>query len=432
MGKKISDYLKLNIFKGDIGIWMIYFLLCMVSLVAIYSASSNLTFKSGNHWEPVVSQAGFLLFGLLIIIAINNVPCKFFKLIPLFGMPIAIGMLGYVLLKQQGVNDAARWIDIFGVKFQPSEFAKSMLILQIAVVLSKVNQRKRKLSESRARNASETIDKSMRKAFYVCSAYACLTCGLIAPENFSTAGMLFLVIATMMYVGNIPLKYLGKGFAVIGAIGGFALFLMFATPEETLKNYRRALTWKHRIESKFVHSDSDDENATINMEEKWQENTAHIAIANSNVVGLGVGNSIERDFLPHAESDFIYSIIVEETGIFGGLLVLMLYVMLLVRVWKIAQKCDKYFPAYLIIGLGLMMVVQALVNMAVSVGLFPVTGQTLPLISHGGTSIIITSFNMGMILSVSRYAQSVTEKAKALEMASANETQEFASSEGMQ
>jgi cell division protein FtsW len=168
------------------------------------------------------------------------------------------------------------------------------------------------------------------------------------------------------------------------------------------------------------------------MEEKWQENTAHIAIANSNVVGLGVGNSIERDFLPHAESDFIYSIIVEETGIFGGLLVLMLYVMLLVRVWRIAQKCDKYFPAYLIIGLGLMMVVQALVNMAVSVGLFPVTGQTLPLISHGGTSIIITSFNMGMILSVSRYAQSVTEKAKALEMASANETQEFASSEGMQ
>ena len=151
-----------------------------------------------------------------------------------------------------------------------------------------------------------------------------------------------------------------------------------------------------------------------------------------NVVGLGVGNSIERDFLPHAESDFIYSIIVEETGIFGGLLVLMLYVMLLVRVWRIAQKCDKYFPAYLIIGLGLMMVVQALVNMAVSVGLFPVTGQTLPLISHGGTSIIITSFNMGMILSVSRYAQSVTEKAKALEMASANETQEFASSEGMQ
>ncbi len=225
---------------------------------------------------------------------------------------------------------------------------------------------------------------------------------------------------------------LGKGFAVIFAIGATALVLMFATPEETLKDYRRALTWKHRIEAKFSHSDSKDDKTSANMEEKWQENTAHIAIANSNVVGLGVGNSIERDFLPHAESDFIYSIIVEETGVFGGLFVLLLYVMLLVRVWRIAQKCDKYFPAYLVIGLGLMMVVQALVNMAVSVGLFPVTGQTLPLISHGGTSIIITSFNMGMILSVSRYAQSVTEKAKALEMASANETEEFASSEGMQ
>lgn len=421
-------------------IWMIYFLLCMVSLVAIYSASSNLTFKGGNHWDPVVNQAGFLFLGLLIILCVIRIPCKYFKLIPIIGLPIALFMLAYVLFKQKGLNDAARWIDIFGIKFQPSEIAKSMLILEVAVILSKVNQQRRQLMQRSSEKASakEALRQRMLHAFRVVSGLAILTCGLIAPENFSTACMLFLVIAVMMYVGNIPRILLAKAFLVLLAVGLLFGTLLMTTPDNALSRYRRALTWKHRIQSKIHHTSGEANEATYNLDEHWQETTSHIAIANSNIIGRGVGNSIERDFLPHAESDFIYSIIVEETGIFGGLLVLMLYLTLLIRVWRIAQRSDKYFPAYLAIGLGLMLVIQALVNMAVAVGLAPVTGQTLPLISRGGTSILITSFNIGMILSVSRYTEQVGEKnaftndTDQPDAASTLETQEYASSEGMQ
>jgi len=431
MGKKLSDYLKLNLFKGDKGIWMIYFLLCIISLVEIYSAASNLTFKAGNHWDPVVNQAGFLLLGFLVILAVIRIPCKFFKLIPIIGLPVAILMLAYILFMQKGVNDAARWIDLFGIRFQPSEFAKSMLILQVAVILSKVNQKRRKALAQKGRAAD--LSAAMLKAYWGIMLCAGVTCLLIMPENFSTACMIALVIFTMMYVGNIPGKYLLRTFLVVAGIGGLAFFLLIVTPDESLGKFRRALTWKHRLEAKFQPAQDASGEKTINIEEKWQETTSHIAIANSGGIGLGVGNSIERDFLPHAESDFIYSIIVEETGIIGGVLVMMLYVSLLVRVWRIAKRSDKYFPAYLVIGLGLMLVVQALVNMAVSVGLMPVTGQTLPLISHGGTSILITSFNIGMILSVSRYVEKVNETAdQPAEIASANETQEYATSEGMQ
>lgn len=428
MGKRITDYLKLNLFKGDMGIWMIYFLLCIISLVEIYSAASNLTFKSGNHWDPVLNQAFFLFLGLLVILAMIRIPCKFFKLIPIIGLPIALLMLLYVLVMQRGLNDAARWIDIFGIRFQPSEFAKSMLILEVAVILSKVNRkRKKQTAQTQAGKYAE-----LKKAFYMIVFCAGLTCGLIAPENFSTAAMLALVIAVMMYVGNIPKRLLGKTFLFLLAVGAIGITFVIITPDAKLGHYRRALTWKHRITDKISSAQAENKTSVYHMDDNWQECASHIAIANSNVIGLGVGNSIERDFLPHAESDFIYSIIVEETGVVGGILVMMLYITLLVRVWRIAQRSDKYFPAYLVIGLGLMLVVQALVNMAVAVGLAPVTGQTLPLISHGGTSILVTSFNIGMILSVSRYVERVNaSRAAAVETTTTHETEEYASGEGM-
>jgi cell division protein FtsW len=279
----------------------------------------------------------------------------------------------------------------------------------------------------------------MRRAFLHAGVRILIICGLILPENFSTAAMLFVVMFALMYIANTPFRYLLKTVLVIMTVGAVAVTIVLSTPEEALEDNGRVLTWKHRIEKKLhIHSDEND-NTTIslasakdaNMDENWQENVSHIAIANSRFIGKGVGNSDERDFLPHAESDFIYSIIVEETGFIGGFIVMMLYVTLLIRAWRIARKCDKYFPAFLVVGLCLMLVTQALVNMAVAVGLAPVTGQTLPLISHGGTSILITSFNIGMILSVSRYAQKV--EARQLQEKAALETAdaEFGSSEGM-
>ncbi len=428
MGKKISDFLSINVFKGDVGIWMIYFLLCMVSLVEIYSAGSNLTFKSGNHWDPLVNQAFFLSMGFLVILLMNNIPCKYFKLIPVLGLPIAAGLLLWLLVQQKALNDAARWIDIFGIKFQPSELAKSMLILSVAVIMGKVNQRKL-LPDTGANH--ETNRANMRRAVRHAGLRILLICALIMPENFSTAAMLFVVMLALMYIANTPFRYLWKTVLVIFAVGAVAVVFITQLPDEALEEHGRMLTWKHRIERKILHINNDNPPEADDMAENWQENTSHIAIANSQIVGLGVGNSVERDFLPHAESDFIYSIIVEETGVIGGFIVMMLYVTLLIRSWRIARKCDKYFPAFLVVGLSLMLVVQALVNMAVAVGLAPVTGQTLPLISHGGTSILITSFNIGMILSVSRYALKVEARQKEETAALETVDDEFGSSEGM-
>lgn len=435
MGKKISDYLRLNLFKGDKSIWMIYFLLCMVSLVAIYSASSSMTFKSGNHWDPVVNQAGFLLAGLAVILACVYIPCKYFKLLPIMGMPIVVVMLLYMLFFQKGTNEAARWIDL-GVKFQPSELAKTCLIMMVAVILSRTQKEEKIRTKKGTRYVIRATKGGYKKPFYTIGILTCMVCGFIAPENFSTAAMLFVVIVAMMFIGNVPIGLMFKGLGVIFVIGAIGVASLLLLPDSML-TAKRTLTWKHRIEKKLHIGDekSAKEETTLDLDENRQVYTSHIAIANSNVIGVGVGNSIERDFLPHAESDFIFSIIVEETGVFGAFIVIMLYISLLVRVGRIAQKCDRFFPAFLVVGLGMMMVLQALVNMAVAVGWAPVTGQTLPLISHGGTSIIITSFNIGLILSVSRYAEKVSqasnEPTDKLQPAVVD-TEEYYSSEGMQ
>ncbi len=429
MGKKLTDYLKLNLFKGDKGIWMIYFLLCMVSLVSIYSASSNLTFSGGNHWGPVVDQAGFLLVGLVVILLVIRIPCKFFKLLPLVLYPVVILMLVYVLFSNKALNEGARWISVFGVSFQPSEIAKSVLILAVAVVLSRMQKEEVLKSGKRVLRATKG---GHAKAFKAILLLSVLVCGLIAPENFSTAAMLALVIFLMMFVGNIPPDLMLKSMAVLVLLGALFVAALLLLPDSALSNKKRLLTWKHRIEVRFKPEEQKKEERASDFDTHRQEMTARIAIANSNVIGLGVGNSIERDFLPHAESDFIFSIIIEEMGIFGALLVILLYMALLVRVCRIAQKCDRFFPAFLVIGLGAMLVLQAFVNMAVAVGWAPVTGQTLPLISRGGTSILVTSLNIGMILSVSRYAEKVSEtKEDPAEQLGRHETAEIYSAEGM-
>ena len=443
MGKFVNALMGGSLFKGDKGVWMIYFFLCMISLVEVYSASSRLTFEGGHHWGPMVSQAGFLLLGLVIILLVHRIPCKWFMLFPFILLPVALMLLLYTAVFGGGsmVNAANRWVDFFGIRFQPSEVAKAALLMTAAMVLAKTQTEKEEYVRGRKRKVVGAIKGRRYLAFAIVGGAALLICGLIMMDNMSTGLMLFFVVIVIMFIGHVPRDLMFKGLLVLMAMGAFVTMLAFVLPEKTLNETsmtKRLVTVKHRIERKFnVGDEQDKKNANkteaqiLLGDEKSQETYAAIAIANSDVIGLGPGNSIQRDFLQHAESDFIYAIIVEELGIGGALFVAFLYLALLIRVGRIAQKCTSFFPAYLVLGFGIMMVLQAFVNMSVAVGLVPVTGQTLPLISKGGTSILITSFYIGVILSVSRYAETKEQKAPLVEAVANNETSEYYTDGGM-
>lgn len=435
MGKFVNALFGGSLFKGDKGVWMIYFFLCMISLVEVYSASSRLTFEGGHHWAPMVSQAGFLLFGFLIILFVHRIPCKWFMLLPFVLLPVAILLLLMAVLGGGEINGTNRWLSIGSVSFQPSEVAKAALLMTAAMVLAKTQAEREEYVRGKKRKVVGAIKGKRYLAFAIVGGAALLICGLIILDNVSTALMLFTVVIVMMFIGQVPNDLMFKGLAVIVGVGAFFVLMVMAVPEDTwnsLPGCKRVVTVKHRIERKFNIGDGKDRKKTGKSEtdillndENSQTTYASIAIANSDVIGLGPGNSIQRDFLQHAESDFIYAIIVEEMGVMGAFFVAFLYLALLIRVGRIAQKCTSFFPAYLVLGFGIMMVMQAFVNMSVAVGLVPVTGQTLPLISKGGTSILITSFYIGVILSVSRYAEKKEMKAPLVEAVPEGETSEY-------
>lgn len=428
-----------NLFKGDKVVWMIYFFLCMISLVEIYSASSSLTYSHGNHLDPMIRQAGFLFVGLIIILIVHRIPCKYFKLFPIFLLPASIMLLLYVLIFGGTINGGNRWIDLGFLSFQPSEVAKAALIMSLAAILSKTQNEESVTGKNGRKTVVMATKGGYDKPFKICSILVCVICGLIVSENFSTAAILFTVAIIMMYIGNIPRKLMLKGLLCIGLAGGLFVGALLIMPDSMAKAIGgRVSTWKHRIENKIGLNKKTDNLVEVDgneydLAENWQVGNSNIAIANSNVIGLGPGNSVQRDFLSHAESDFIYSIIIEETGVAGAIFVIFLYFALLIRVNKIAKKCDKFFPAFLVTGFGIVLVLQALINMGVAVGLLPVTGQPLPLISKGGTSIIITCFYFGVILSISRYAEKVSETPLApAEPVSATETDEYYSATGIE
>lgn len=469
MGKFVSDIFKGNLFKGDKGVWMIWFFLCMISLVEVYSASSRMTFESTTHWGPMLNQAFFLMAGLGVILVIHSIPCKWFMLFPIVLLPCAVLFLAIAAFGGGSeLNGTNRWMSVAGISFQPSELAKAALIMSAAVILAKTQAEQKVSVRGKDKVVVGAIKGKRYSAFLIVGLLSLVVCGLIFADNVSTSLMLFAVVVVMMFIAHVPYDLMGKGAVVlVGAglvIGSMAMML----PDDTLQNIpgmKRVVTVKHRL-FRATNTSTDDQEAierknaefekymegvharcvegspeeteAINQYYKKQEikellgdknsqtTYAKIAVANSNVIGLGPGNSIQRDFLQHAESDFIYAIIVEEMGLVGALIVMFLYVTLLIRVGRIAQKCRRFFPAYLVLGFGLMMVMQALVNMGVAVGAFPVTGQTLPLISKGGSSILITSFYIGVILSVSRYA-TVQASTKMPEKAEVNgETLEYA------
>ena len=409
MNQKIN-----NLFKGDKVIWMVFFFLCMISIVEVFSASSGLTYKSQNYVGPIAYHTFTIMAGVVVAIITLNVPCRYFKLLTPFLLLLSFVTLLWVLLAGTKVGDAGRWISLFGFTFQPSEIAKGTIVLAVAQILA-------------AMQRENGADKKTFKWILCITLPACLLIGL---ENLSTAAMLFAVVFLMMFIGLVPLRQLARLAGIIIFIAVFALSMVMLvghdineeesqlTKTEQIerpkkdknfieKMFHRADTWKSRIMKFGKPSPTPKE---YDLDKDAQVAHANIAIVSSGIVGKGPGKSTERDFLAQAFSDFIYAIVIEELGIIGAAFVVFLYIILLYRCARIASRCENNFPAFLAMGLGLLLVIQATFNMMVAVGLAPVTGQPLPLISKGGTSTIINCAYIGAILSVSRSAKMKKEK----------------------
>ena len=414
MNKKLS-----NLFKGDKVIWMVFFFLCIISIVEVFSASSELTYKGGNYLTPIIKHMALIVVGFGLMVVTLNINCKYFKLLTPIMLLFAGILLLLVLGLGQSTNGASRWIPIMGVQFQPSEMAKGALVLMTAQILS----------------AMQTDKGADRKAMRYIIQMALPFLVLIGLENLSTAALLAAVIFFMMIIGRVPGKQIGKLVLTVVLLIVMVVTAVMTIGEDTEKEgqpqnlmeqtlangqtvstdnskghkgvLHRLDTWKSRID-KFLNS-KEVPPEKVDLDKGAQEAHAKIAIATSNIVGRGPGNSVQRDFLAQAFSDFIYAIIIEETGIEGAFVVAMLYIILLFRTGRIANRCENNYPAFLAMGLALLLVVQALFNMCVAVGLVPVTGQPLPLISKGGTSTIVNCVYIGIILSVSRTAKKVKD-----------------------
>lgn len=402
------DLLK-NFLKGDKVIWIIFLLLCMISVIEVFSASSTLTYKSGDHWGPITNHLVLLLVGTFIVWIIHNIPCRVFK-VGVILLPIAWLLLA-IVLGMSAINGASRWIDLGVFQFQPSEVAKMANIIVVARILSLFQQEDR------------DADKRALKWIMIVSIPTIL---LIGVENLSTAVLLTASIYLMMFIGRTPLKQM----LTLSAIGIGALLLAVTTIKyvpakawDTI-GLHRMTTWQNRINS---HLDTKEiPPAKFDIDNDAQVAHANIAIATSHILGKGPGNSVQRDFLSQAFSDFIYAIIIEELGLLGGGAVALLYILLLMRIGKIARNCDRPYYAFLVMGIGILLVMQAIFNMLVAVGIMPVTGQPLPLISKGGTSTLINCAYIGILLSVSRHVKEVQAQQEAEEAERQQQTKETA------
>lgn len=365
--------------KGDRIIWAIAALLAIFSFLPVYSAASNLAYigTGSNTFSYFIKHFVHLFLGFSIIYGIHKIPYRYFRGLSMVMIPVVLILLIITMLQGATVGgaNASRWIrvPIVGFTFQPSTLAALVLMVYVARYLSKVKDKMISFKES--------IFPLWLPVFIVTS--------LILPANLSTAVLIFSMVILLTYIGGYPFKFLviiiGSGVVVL------ALFVLTAKAFPDLMP-NRVDTWTSRVSS-FLDSEV--------TQEDYQIEKAKIAIATGGVQGLGPGKSVQKNFLPQSSSDFIFAIIIEEYGLIGGVFLLILYLWLLFRIVIVAQKSDSVFGKLLAIGVGIPVIFQALVNMGVAVQLFPVTGQTLPLISSGGTSIWVTSLALGIVLSVS-------------------------------
>lgn len=399
----IGINLKNGFLQGDLVIWVVLFLLCMISIIEVYSASSNMTYSPDKaYWAPVLQHGLLVCLALAVAWGMHAMSIGMVRLTLLTGYLAALVMLVMVLASNNRVNNAARWIEFAGITIQPSEIAKLTLVGTVAFAL--------------ARGWDKKTQRTGKTAFKWVVGFTVVTCGLIFTENFSTAGIIALVMVMLTWMANPPKKMFYGICLSLVSLASVVLITVKNLPDTALdwmdRNVSgRATTWVNRLRAS---NDLPPDPKEYPIHENVQVTHARIAVATSGFLGLGPGKSVERDFLPQAYSDFIYAIIIEEGGLLSGGVVMALYLLLLYRSMRIARRCKNRFPAYLTMGLSLMLVTQAFVNMAVAVGAMPVTGQPLPLVSKGGTSMFITNAYIGIILCVSRNAKQI-EKEEDLE-----------------
>jgi cell division protein FtsW len=386
----------INKLKGDKVIWSFVALLALFSFMPVFSASSNLAYLghgTGNTLGYLVKHFAHICIGFLIIYWVHKIPYHYFRGVSRIGLPLIWVGLVFTLVKGTviaGAN-ASRWIQIpfIGLTFQPSTIAALMLFIFVARYLSKTNE----------------TPVTFKTSLWELWAPVFVTLALILPANFSTTALIFSMVIMLVFIGRYPLKYI---FFIIGS--GVVLLTFFVLISKAFPDSRffsRVGTWESRIEN-FTSDKAD--------EDDYQIEKAKIAIASGQIYGVGPGKSVQKNFLPQSSSDFIYAIIVEEYGLVGGLGVLLLYLLLLFRFVIASHKANTLFGKLVVVGLGFPMIFQAMINMCVAVELLPVTGQTLPLISSGGSSIWMTCFGLGIILSVTKKEEEIAQEKLEKEM----------------
>ena len=366
--------------KGDRLIWAIAALLAIFSFLPVYSAASNLAYASdnGHTFNYFIKHFVHLFLGFAIIYGVHKIPYRYFKGLSMIMIPVVLVLLMVTMFQPdlaESATNARRWIRVplVGFTFQPSTLASVVLMVYVARYLSKI--------QDKEISFKETLLPLWAPVFLILI--------LILPANFSTTAMIFTMVVILAFLGGYPLRYLGL---IVGS--GLIVFTFFILVAKAFPDMmpNRIDTWMSRIDN---FSNGEDADANYQIEK------AKIAIASGGIKGLGPGKSVQKNFLPQSSSDFIFAIIIEEYGMVGGLFLLLFYMLLLIRLVIVSQKSETVFGKLLVVGVGLPIVFQALINMAVAVELFPVTGQTLPLISSGGTSIWMTCLAIGIVLSVS-------------------------------
>ena len=384
--KEAIDLKIKNLFRGDKVIWMIVVFLTLISMLVVYTSSDTLAYREYNddNGRVLMKHLMMLGLGLVALVIAANINYRYYSRLLLLLFWVSVPLLLYTLFFGKNLNQASRVIGIAGITFQSSDLAKLALVGFLARVLT--------LKREQLADVKELILSVIVPIL--------LVVGLIFPANFSTAAMLFATCIVMMFLGKVKMKYLFGFVGTIALVGGLAILILLHVTGDNPQKNNRSQTWVNRIE-RFVGKGEESKND----EKDFQLTQSKIAIAGGGVVGKMPGKSTRRTILPHPYSDFIYAIILEEYGLLGGVFVLLLYLILMFRAVRIMLRAPQSFGALLAMGLAFSLVMQAMVNMGVAVGLLPVTGQPMPFVSRGGTSLLFTGISIGIIISITREIQ---------------------------